>query len=281
MIKIYFFKFKHKIFTLLPNLYSFFILTINLFNLNFTSKKKFLHDYIDIEKNKIGLCLAHGPSLIPFLEDLENISKNQNINYCFFSVNNFEEQFKLNIDYRIISNDVLSVINNFKFYNISKKTLFYSDTVDCTNRYVADKLLKIPYITFDQRHFKNIKCNPEANCCKNITNERLTIQEELVKYTGSNKPYSSGSTVSLHMLAFSILLGCKTIYIFGVDLNYNLGYINKNINNPDSFDPYLSSILEDFKIINLMAENIGVKIFSTCKNSPINDIFEYTDKPFN
>jgi hypothetical protein len=280
MLQFFFTKVKHKIFLFLPNIYSFYILIKNLTNLNFTSKKKKLNDFIDIEKNKIGLCLAHGPSLIPYLQNLEDLAKNSKNKYCLFSVNKFEEQFHLDIDYRIISNDVLSVINNFKLYNNSKTTLFYSDSVDCTNSFVANKLLKISYLTFDQRHFKNAKCNPVANCCNKIINDNLTIQEELVNYTGSNEPYSSGSTVSLHMLAFSILLGCKTIYIFGVDLNYNLGYINKNINNPDSFDSYLSSILNDFKIINNMAKNIGVKIFSTCKNSPINDIFEYNDNPF-
>ena len=280
MLQYYLTKIKHKIFLFLPNIYSFYILITNLTNINLSSKKKNINNFIDIEKNKIGLCLAHGPSLIPYIKDLQNISFNRKSKYCLFSVNKFEEQFQLNIDYRIISNDVLSVINNFKLYNNSKTTLFYSDSVDCTNSFVANKLLKISYLTFDQRHFKNAKCNPVANCCNKIINDNLTIQEELVNYTGSNEPYSSGSTVSLHMLAFSILLGCKTIYIFGVDLNYNLGYINKNINNPDSFDPYLSSILNDFKIINNMAKNIGVKIFSTCKNSPINDIFEYNDNPF-
>ena len=280
MVQYYFAKLKHKFFLLLPNFYSFIILIINLINISFSSKKSFLYNFIDIEKNKIGLCLAHGPSLIPYIQDLEDISKTEKNKYSLFSVNKFEEQFQLNIDYRIISNDVLSVINNFKFYNSSKTTLFYSDSVDCTNSYVSNKLLKIPYITFDQRHFKNIKCKPKSNCCNNIINERLTIQEELVKYTKTNQPYSSGSSVTLHMLAFTILLGCKTIYIFGVDLNYNLGYINKKIINPDTFDPYLIDILNDFKIINNMAENIGVKIFSTCKNSPINQIFEYIEFPF-
>ena len=58
------------------------------------------------------------------------------------------------------------------------------------------------------------------NCCKNIINNRLTIQEELMKYTKSEIHYSSANTVAMHMLAFSILLGCKTIYLFGLDLNY-------------------------------------------------------------
>jgi hypothetical protein len=103
----------------------------------------------------------------------------------------------------------------------------------------------------------------------------MTIQEELQKYTKTNLKYGTGSTVALHMLAFSILMGCKTIYIFGVDLDYSKGYASGNIVNYDSFTPYINEILNDFKIINEMANNLGVKIYTTSMESPLTTIFEY------
>ena len=73
---------------------------------------------------------------------------------------------------------------------------------------------------------------------------------------------------------------CKIIYLFGLDLNYKLGYVTSNQKNNDSFEPHLKNILNDLEIIDNMAKNIGVKIYSTCKNSPINNIFEYVENPF-
>ena len=277
-------KIKYKLFLQFPSLFSKFIYFLNAFKKNkyyFTNKIESISDIVECESSKIGLCIAYGPSLIPYLDKLRSISLNTNKQYCLLSVNKFEDQFKdIKVDYRIVANNFASVILNYDFYNIANTTLFYSDSVDCTNKKIVEKLLNINYLSYDQRHFFNNPCSPKANCCNQIVDNRLTIQEELMKYTKSKIFYSSGSTVSLHMLAFSILLGCKIIYLFGLDLNYKVGYVNVKITNKDSFEPYLDNILNDFKIINNMAKNIGVKIYSTCKNSPINNIFEYVENPF-
>ena len=76
------------------------------------------------------------------------------------------------------------------------------------------------------------------------------------------------------MLALSILLGCKKIYITGIDLDYNKGYYNTNVTNHDSFDPYLNNILNDFRIIRDSAKNLGVEIYNTSDTSPLNIIFK-------
>jgi hypothetical protein len=279
----FFTKIKYKLFLIYPNLYSYFIYLFNFFNrVNDQSKKKIekIEDILDLEKNKIGLCLAHGPSLSPFLSDLSQISYKLRNKYCLLSVNKFEDQFNFEIDYRIVSNNFFSIALNYNFLKTDKTTLFYCDSVDLTNKFIVGKILNSPYLAYDQRHFKNKECEPRTDCCKNIINNRLTIQEELTKYTKSEIHYSSANTVAIHMLAFSILLGCKTIYLFGLDLNYKIGYVNKEMKNSDSFEPFILNILNDFKLINNMATNIGVKIYSTCKNSPINNIFEYVENPF-
>ena len=76
------------------------------------------------------------------------------------------------------------------------------------------------------------------------------------------------------MLALSILLGCKKIYITGVDLDYNKGYYNTNVTNHDSFDPYLNNILNDFRIICDSSKKIGVKIYNTSDGSPLKNIID-------
>ena len=274
-------KLKYKIFLYNPYLYSFTILILNFYNL---SKKNFritFNKIENIEKDKIGLCIATGPSVIPYVSDLNMMSDDNRNKYCFLGLNQFENHFDFNVDYRVVCNDYLTVARNFKLFNSnSSSTLLYSDSADLTDKYVANKLLKIKYLSWDQRHFNNKECINKAKCCKQIETNRLTIQEELMNYTKSNVYYSNGSTVSIHMIAFSILLGCKIIYLFGLDLNYKLGYVTSNQKNNDSFEPHLKNILNDLEIIDNMAKNIGVKIYSTCNNSPINNIFEYVENPF-
>jgi hypothetical protein len=130
------------------------------------------------------------------------------------------------------------------------------------------------YIGYDQRHFNNSKCNNCPNGCDNFIEDRLTIQEELQNFTNYNKRYSSGDTVAVHMLALSILLGCKKIYITGVDLDYTKGYYNSSMLNGDSFDPYLQNILNDLKIINSSAKNIGVEIINLSQSSHLSTVLK-------
>jgi hypothetical protein len=68
-------------------------------------------------------------------------------------------------------------------------------------------------------------------------------------------------------------LGCKKIYLTGVDLNYKKGYFNSKTINSDSFDPYLENILNDFKIILESAEKVGVQIINLSQDSPLSTIF--------
>jgi hypothetical protein len=229
---------------------------------------------INKEKGKTGMCVATGPSLKPYLDNVIELSKNSD-EYAFLSTNHYDKMFNLSADYRIIANSHLTVGSVHNMFNSKPNMLLYADSVDTTPRDLVKRLLKVDYIGYDQRHFKSKPCNKPTACCNHIIKDRLTVQEELQKYTQNEKHYGDGSTVALHMLAFSILMGCNPIYIFGVDLNYSKGYANPNFRNPSSFAPYLSDILNDFKTIKESAEKIGVKIYSTCEGSPINDVIPY------
>lgn len=234
---------------------------------------------INLFPNKIGLCLASGPSLKGYIDKIIEVSKNHRDNYAIFSVNELDYWFNLKSDVRVFANSELTIKNLFYELNKNLETIvMFADSVDMTPRWLYKFLLvRLKYLPFDQRHFNHLPCIPRAQCCKNIRFERETIQEVLQKYCNSFEKYGTGHTVALHMLAVSILSGCKDIYIYGVDLDYKKGYVKNDTFNNDSFDFWLDEILEDFSKINKSALNIGVNIYSCSINSPINSIFEYRE----
>jgi hypothetical protein len=106
--------------------------------------------------------------------------------------------------------------------------------------------------------------------------EMFQLQEELQKFTGHDKKYSTGDTVAVHMLALSILLGCKKIYITGVDLDYKKGYFG-SYRQPTlvtEFDPFLDNILKDFHIINESAKRLGVEIINLSQSSHLSKVLK-------
>ena len=185
----------------------------------------------------------------------------------------------INPDYWVVSSTVMTVSSNYKNFNCLKDNqgkLLFANSTDLTKK--PEQLLEIDYLTYDQRHFNNKSCPipPESGCCefcRELIPNRLTIQEELQKYTGFDKHYGTASTVALHMLAFAILMGCKKIYLSGIDLNYNLGYFDRKTENPDSFKLWLGEILEDFKIIKSSADLKNIEIINLSKISPLKQIF--------
>ena len=240
-----------------------------------------IEDIINKHNGKIGMCVATGPSLKPYLNIVDLLSNNNKDEYCFFSVNEFDTMFSLKADYRVVANSSFNLLSTACgiINNNPGTKLLYADSVDTTNPVtVEESLLTVDYLSYDQRHYKGKHCDVKSACCDNIVEGRLTIQEELQKYCDHHKHYGYGHTVALHMLAFTILSGCRSIYIFGVDLNYKNGsYVDGKSKNDDTFDPYLGEIIYDFKTIRNMAKNIGVEIYSSTKDSPINNVFEYKE----
>jgi hypothetical protein len=228
---------------------------------------------------KVGLCIASGPSLRNYLKLLKHISIFGRNRFCLFSVNDIDKWYDFHSDFRVLANSEQTIFNSFLNLRRHKNTkIVFAESVDLTPRWVYSLLLfGINYLIYDQRHFLGQSCIPVGDCCKRIVKNKLTIQEELQKYCNYDRRYGSGHTVALHMLAISILCGCKEIYVFGVDLDYKKGYVKKGIVNIDSFDFLLEEILDDFSIIFKSALNIGVKIFSCSENSPINSVIPFKD----
>ena len=105
-------------------------------------------------------------------------------------------------------------------------TLVIAETVVESATPVRHLLAGIPpsdkeSFVFDQRHFGGSPCSVRAECCRVLdmgTGINWTIQEILASYSDSSGLYSSGSTVSLHALALSVIMGCKEIHVSGVEI---------------------------------------------------------------
>jgi hypothetical protein len=195
--------------------------------------------------------VAHGPSLNPYIDEINNTkdivigcnlwySVYKNINYCVFC-----DTAVLTYPYH---KDVFSFI---------AKSVCLTDSIDIDN-----------VVYFDQRHFNGQKCEhcDTFGCGKYFTGEK-TIQEEVQKYTGHHEHYSTGDTVAVHMIAIAILMGCNPIKIYGVDMDYTKGYakndgiLDKEIPENDIFAPLKSNVSNDIRILTESAKNIGVDIY--------------------
>ena len=215
-----------------------------------------------------------GPSLS---QSLEYIKKNRN-KIVLISCNDIDIVTNLSPDYWVFANSLQTVkYMNSRFKKNPNSTIVHSDSVDITPRkWIEENLFNLNYVGYDQRHFNNSKCHNCPNNCDNFIDGRLTIQEELQKFTGHSEKYSTGDTVAVHMLALSILLGCKKIYITGVDLDYKKGYFG-SYRQPTlvtEFDPFLKNILNDFNIINESAKKIGVEIINLNKSSHLTTVLK-------
>jgi hypothetical protein len=114
----------------------------------------------------------------------------------------------------------------------------------------------------------------DLNCCNHIVDNRLTIQELLQKVSGYHTHYNTGDTVILHALAFSVIMGCNPINIYGVDLDYTLGYVDGVSGNGDSFDFWMPRIENDLSVINESAKLLGIKIINYSGSKACKNIFE-------
>jgi hypothetical protein len=220
---------------------------------------------IDVHIGKTAYACAMGPSFKKYLNTVEE-NKNNNV---VVTCSDFHTMTNLKPNYWVFANSMKDIINS-----LPDTTLVYADSVDPTHRDWVLSNLKYPFVGYDQRHFNGKKCNECPNGCSNLIPNRKTIQEVLQDYTGYNKRYGTGETVALHVLALSIIMGCKDIYLFGVDLDYSLGYVDDKTQNYDSFNPYLSFILDDFDIIVNSAKKIGVNVYNMSETSPLKNIIK-------
>lgn len=245
------------------------------------------------ESGKICHVVGHGPSLS---ENLENLSRLDN-NHIIISVNDVDKFTNLIPDYWLTANPEYSIDFISSRVNQFPNTKFiYSDIIDLTPYETVESILKVEYFTFDFLHF-NAKANPFfvkgiefgcekawIPCCTRIQN-RLTIQELLMKVSGYDNHYTTGDTCILHAVAISLILGCKTINLYGVDLDYSKGYVNGHMTNEggathgDSFDFWMSRLQSDFFIINESAKILGAKVNYFGKSDALKNIFNNNNIP--
>ena len=229
-----------------------------------------LLDFLDKEKNKTAYVCGMGPSLKKYLEKVEST------NNVVIACSDVDYMTGIIPNYWVFANSLSGSAPNMndRWKNFKDTVIVHAYSVDPTPNSWIEENVTSNYIGYDQSHFNDSDCPNCPGGCYNRIPSKKTIQEILMDKSKHEKMYSPGSTVALHCLALAILLGCNEIYLFGVDLDYSLGYIdNKTINN-GSFSEWMPGILEDFKIINESAKKIGVNIYNMSETSPLKEIFE-------
>ena len=119
-----------------------------------------------------------------------------------------------------------------------------------------------------------------ANVVPQNNPPRTTLQEYLQNLTGASQHYSTGDTVSMHAIAFAIIMGCNPIYISGLDLDYNKGYANSDKDDwkakaqgPNAWTPVRENLQNDIRVLSESAKKRGIEIINL-NPDPWYDSFE-------
>ena len=241
------------------------------------NKIKDLTELIDSKNGYVAYVIAHGPSLKKFLDKIKFNSKDNIIISC----NDVDKITEFEPNYWVFANSIQTVQTmTERFEKFPNSIIVHADSVDTTPRSWIEQNINNEYVGYDQRHFENKKCHGCPNGCANLIEGRKTIQEILIDYSGYNKRYSAGHTVAIHMFSLAVLLGCKKIYLFGIDLDYSLGYADGKTqsSNPLEFGPYLPEILTDFEKVYESAKMKNIEVFNMSDISPLKNIIPTIDK---
>ena len=292
-------------------------------------KNVFMDDFnylLNKEKNKKCLIIGGAPSFKSL--------KFENFDGVVISMGDVPIRIKdrCNVDYWVNANSLFprpdihyDIINKFKGTTLifSNSVLNSATSIDYKK---INQHLKIPWFEYDQRHFNGLDCNNQIynrpdldkplNCCQH--KKDITIQEYLQNIYNRDSHYSPASTVAIHALAVAIILGCKEIYLGGIDLPmYEKDYthygsnsrlkliydffleilkgertipLKKTLsilfqtNQRSYFYPDIPSILNDFEYLNNLCISNEIKLFNLSSESTLNKIYnlKYLDpKDFN
>jgi len=224
------------------------------------------------------------------------------------------------IDYWINANSEFPVPDtDFEMINqVKHNTLLFAHSVVRPQNYsIIGKELKNNWFEYDQRHFGGQPCNKQIDsrfhlkesleCCNHIG--KTTIQEFLQKKYKTLGHYSTASTVAIHALSLAIILGCKEIYVGGVDIptddkDYTYFGVNSLIDNlknekgewriskyavkrfltalfnmqsKSAFYSDISDILKDFEYLNNLCKIHNIALFNVSEVSNLRKIqgFKY------
>jgi hypothetical protein len=230
-------------------------------------------------------------------------------------------QDECNIDYWINANPEFPIpdVDYEKINKVKNTTLLFAHSVVRKLDYsVIRNKLKINWFEYDQRHFGGRPCNNQIDyrfdwmekqeCCNYIGD--TTIQEFLQEKYNTIDHYSTASTVSIHALSLAIILGCKTIYIGGVEIPINQNDYNHygtnslinllmggtggkrgiskytirqflivafNLNIKSVFYPSMADILKDFEFLNNLCRHNDISLYNLSETSSLKKIpnFKY------
>lgn len=254
-------------------------------------------DIKNSETGKVGIVLGLGNSLNRHGQFLVDINESEE--YCIISCNNIDKQAPvLKISHWMLAQpaDASSefyIPNAYNRYNRDLSTVFYyTDCLDLTPVEEVQRLLKVRFNPFDQRHNNSEPCGwlmpngTKPTCCSRIIQGRKTIQEEFRDYCHVKELYGAGDTIAVHMISNAVMLGCNPIFVAGVDLTYQNGYVNNTlpetkfrtrlgIDSMDKSPEMVERILKDIALIKECAENIGTKIYCLDKNLKISNILPF------
>lgn len=267
-------------------------------------------------KDKEKKCLILGGA--PSIQDIDY----KNFDGIIISMGDVPIRLKnqCNVDYWINANGVFPIPDvHYEVINKVKHTtlLFAHSVVRKQDYSVIRNKIKTNWFEYDQRHFGARPCNQQIDsrfylkekkeCCDYIGD--ITIQEFLQKKYNSIEHYSTASTVAIHALSLAVILGCKTIYIGGVEIpsdsndysyfgdssildilrnehggwNLERQRIKKfimsvfNIRTKSVFYPDIPEILKDFEYLNNLCRCNDIDIFNLSETSNLRNIpyFKY------
>lgn len=249
-----------------------------------------IQNIIDKHKGCPCLVLGHGPSLNIVKEKL-SVYKEKG--YILIATNDWYNFYDVIPNYTVVCNHIYSVSREYSNINKYNVTYIYAEVQDLTSRGKIEQVLKVDYLPYDFRHFNNKTCphggwkycqpsehhdpNEAPNCCAHFIPGRLSIQEELQKYTAYKDRYGMGDVNVLRQLTFGILMGCNPVYMCGIDLDYRQGYSSKvgystpNVSEYQTDMALQKRIHSDFFILNESAKNKNVKIINTNPNLIYNE----------
>ena len=157
----------------------------------------------------------------------------------------------------------LEILKDFKNYHQKNKSFDFLD-------YGNNKTMWQP--PRHKGHFGH--CITNTKCCDQNNPARKTLQETLQELTNCSQHYSTGDSVTLHAIAFAIIMGCNPIYISGLDLDYTKGYANKEktdwqskANSPNAFTPVRENFYNDLNVLSESANLRDIKIINLNKNA--------------
>lgn len=158
-------------------------------------------------------------------------------------------------------------------------------------------------VLYDPSHLSGSRCIPIKSCCLVVKEFNLNAspQEELAKLINYSQPAYKGKHQLLHAISLAILLNCNPIVINGVEFPETMKNYKwyKNWRNPLSSKLKLIILLQqylpvynnkktdfagnfkdqlytDLERIGRIADSLNIKLYSSSKTSPINNLQGFT-----